>query len=208
MSLGLRRLNRLILMALLSLLTMNSAQAGGAESVAEIIKEKCSLCHGAKGEASSSIYPRLAGQHKDYLKKQLRNFRDGIRQSDTMGVMAKDLSDLQIDGLAAYFSAQPKLSHRVPSMKKSLEAVGFYIYHKGNKYTQIPACASCHGEKGEGNDKLPRLAGQHKRYVATQLKAFHERKRTNDNEVMRTVAKNLTELELQAVALYVSGMKP
>jgi cytochrome c553 len=200
-------MQRLIFVILATCLLAAPVRAGDAERAQEIIKETCSLCHGAKGEASNSIYPRLAGQNVVYLKKQLRNFRDGARKSDTMNQMAKELKDNEIEALAAYFSAQTKLSHRVPSMKKALEAVGYYIYHKGNKYTQIPACASCHGEKGEGSEKLPRLAGQHKRYVASQLKAFHERERINDNAVMRTVAKNLTELELHAVALYVSGIK-
>ena len=192
---------------LASILFIPDVMASDVERAASIIKEKCSLCHGENGEASNSIYPRLAGQHGVYLKKQLRNFRDGVRKSETMAEMAKDLSDGEINALAAHFSAQPSLSHRVSSRKKSLEAVGFYIYHKGNKYTQIPACASCHGADGGGSENLPRLAGQHKSYIAAQLQAFHERKRTNDNAVMHAIARNLTELELRAVALYVSGLK-
>lgn len=197
---------KLIFPAIMTLAFLTSAHAADADKVQEIIKEKCSLCHGVKGEASSSIYPRLAGQHEVYLKKQLRNFRDGLRVSDTMSEMVKGLKDSEIDALAAHFSAQPILSHRVSSRKKSLEAVGFYIFHKGNKYTKIPACASCHGEGGEGSENLPRLAGQHKSYVASQLEAFHERKRTNDNAIMHAIAKNLTKLEQEAVALYVSGL--
>ena len=198
---------KLIFPVLASLVWAPLAHAGAAERANVIIKEKCSLCHGASGEASNSIYPRLAGQNQDYLTKQMRNFRDGIRQSDTMGEMTKDLKDDEIDVLARHFSQQPKLSHRISSRKKSLEAVGSYIYHKGNKYTKIPACASCHGAEGAGSENLPRLAGQHQSYVASQLQAFHERKRTNDNAVMHAIAKNLTELELRAVALYVSGLK-
>lgn len=198
---------RSTVLALLTLLCVSSVQAGDVEQAQVIIKEKCSLCHGENGEASNSIYPRLSGQHQAYLSKQLRNFRDGIRESDTMSEMAKGLKDGEIDALARHFSAQAALSHRVSLMKKSLAAVGSYIYHKGNKYTKIPACASCHGDGGEGSQHLPRLAGQHKSYVASQLKAFHERKRTNDNAIMHVVAKNLTELELQAVSLYVSSLK-
>ncbi|WP_457673778.1 c-type cytochrome, partial [Thiolapillus sp.] len=67
---------------------------------------------------------------------------------------------------------------------------------------------SCHGEFGEGNEQLPRLAGQHKRYISDQLQAFGDRARTNDNAIMHTVASKLTEMEREAVALYVSGLKP
>jgi len=181
---------------------------GGTERVKQLIAERCALCHGAQGEASSPIYPRLAHQNRVYLEKQLKNFRDGKRKSDIMNEQAKDLTDEEIAALAEHFSSQPALSHRIPRSKKPLEAVGWYIYHKGNKWSDIPPCKSCHGKNGEGNENLPRLAGQHKRYVIAQLKAFHERKRTNDNAIMHTIAKNLTELEIQAVALYVSGMAP
>jgi cytochrome c553 len=201
-------MKRTVVLFLGALLFAVPAHADDAQKAQEFIKERCSLCHGAKGEASNSIYPRLAGQHVVYLKKQLRNFRDGVRESETMSQMTKDLSDGVIDALAKHFSSQPKLFHRVPSTKKTLEAVGLYIFSKGNKYSQIPACSSCHGKHGEGSEKLPRLAGQHKRYVLAQLKAFNERKRTNDNAIMHDVAKKLTELERQAVATYVSGLKP
>jgi cytochrome c553 len=138
--------------------------------------------------------------------KQLQNFRDKVRISDTMNEMAAELKDEEIAALAEHFSNQPALSHRIRSSKKSLAAVGFYIFHEGNSYAEIPPCAACHGEDGAGSDKLPRLAGQHKRYVAAQLEAFNQRKRTNDNAVMHSIAKNLTKLERHAVALYVSGM--
>ena len=177
-----------------------------ARSAQEIVEQKCHLCHGKEGEASSAIYPRLAGQNLDYLAKQLRNFRDGVRKSDTMNEMAADLADDEIQALAEYFSAKPALGHRVRD--KALAAVGYYIYHKGNRFSGIPACASCHGEEGLGTQQLPRLAGQHKRYVADQLHAFDRRARTNDNAIMHTIASKLTELEIEAVALYVSGLKP
>lgn len=199
---------RKLLIVLAAVISVGQANAADDERIATIIKETCALCHGEQGEASSSIYPRLAGQHQDYIVKQLKNFRDGSRQSDTMTDMAKELKNDQILALAKHFSAQPALSHRIPSIKQPLNAVGYYIFHKGNKFAEIPACASCHGESGQGDANLPRLAGQHKRYVSSQLKAFHERKRSNDNLIMHSIAKGLTELEIEAVSLYVSGLKP
>ena len=183
-----------------------TSQASNLELAKSIVKEKCHLCHGEEGEASSAIYPRLAGQNQIYLVKQLKNFRDGKRKSDTMNEMAAGLKDDAIEALADYFSSKPALSHRVRD--KMLASVGEYIFRKGNKYSGIPACKSCHGDNGEGNEQLPRLAGQHKRYVSDQLQAFGERARTNDNAIMHTVASKLTEMEREAVALYVSGLKP
>lgn len=170
----------------------------------EIVNSECYLCHGLNGEGSSSIYPRLAGQHREYIAKQLMDFRSG-RRTGTMNDMASDLTNEEIFSLAEYFNSQPTLSHRVRD--KSLAAVGEYIFHKGNKYSGIEACASCHGEKGAGTKALPRLAGQHKRYVSSQLEEFNSRKRTNDNAIMHSIASKLTELEREAVALYVSGLR-
>ncbi|KPN64177.1 Cytochrome c553 [Aliiroseovarius crassostreae] len=180
--------------------------AEGTTDITELRNDVCSHCHGAEGEASSRMYPRLAAQNRDYIEKQLRNFRDGTRESDIMNGMAENLSDAQITALAQYYSAQPGLKHRVRSSKQALEAVGYYIYHEGNEYTKIPPCADCHGEFAAGDASLPRLAGQHRYYVVEQLMAFEDRSRTNDSAIMHSVAKNLTELEINAVALYVSGL--
>ncbi len=170
-----------------------------------IIQAKCQHCHGLNGEASSAIYPRLAAQNKTYLKKQLEDFRSTKRKEPTMNEMAANLTDNEITALASYFSAQANLSHRVRN--KLLSSVGEYIFKNGNEYTGIADCASCHGENGGGNELRPRLAGQHKRYVAEQLHRFTERARTNDNAIMFSIASKLTELEIEAVAYYVSGMK-
>lgn len=192
---------------LIVLLSVLGVKAAEAERFRAILDEKCALCHGRHGNASSAIYPRLAGQNRVYLEKQLRNFREGTRQSETMTEMAKGLSDADIAALAGYYAEQIPRAHRIRSTRKSLEAVGYYIFHEGNEYSDIPPCTACHGDYGEGDENLPRLAGQHRRYIVDQLDAFHERKRSNDNAVMHTVAKRLTELEINAVALYVSGLR-
>lgn len=186
-------------------LLLISALASAAENrdAAEIVEVKCSLCHGLNGEGSSAIYPRLAGQHAEYITKQLGDFKSG-RRTGTMNEMAADLTLDEMVALGQFFSKKPTKSHRVRN--KDFSAVGYYLYHNGNKYTDVPACESCHGVEGKGTTKLPRLAGQHKRYLMAQLQDFNERKRTNDNAVMHSIASQLTELEIEALALYISGM--
>lgn len=188
------------------LIAATTARAQGGVDLSALMQDTCSHCHGDTGDASSRMYPRLAAQNRDYLEKQLRNFRDGSRMSDIMNGMAAALTDAQIVALAEFYSAQPAEKHRVRTSKRALEAVGSYIYHEGNEYTQIPPCADCHGEFAAGDENLPRLAGQHRHYVVEQLMAFENRSRTNDNAIMHSIAKNLTELEINAVALYVSGL--
>jgi len=171
----------------------------------EAIETRCALCHGKAGESASAVYPRLAAQDRDYLIKQLMDFRDGRRKSDTMTEMAKGLSDDVINELARWFSSRPAAARRAGD--PDLMGVGRYIYLKGNPYAGVAACASCHGEKGYGTHLLPRLAGQHPAYIETQLKEFGKRERNNDNAVMHTIASKLTELEVHAVAAYLGAQQ-
>ena len=184
-----------------------SAPVGGETSprVAEIIASRCAVCHGPEGESASAIYPRLAAQHPDYLKKQLRDFRDGRRKSDTMSDMAKDLKDEDIAALAAFFASK-KAGGRQPG-DVDLAGVGKFIFHRGNSFSGVSACTSCHGPKGFGTEQLPRLAGQHPAYIETQLKEFNKRERTNDNSIMHSIAAKLTELETKAVSVYIGGLQ-
>ena len=87
-----------------------------------------------------------------------------------------------------------------------LVGVGRYIYERGNIYTKVPACVSCHSASGQGSARLPRLAGQHPQYVENQLRRFHAKERRNDSGAMAFVTEGLSELELRAVAAYVGGM--
>ena len=188
-------------------LNANSTPPAAAMSprVTEIIASRCALCHGMEGQSASAVYPRLAAQHPDYLVKQLKDFRDGRRISETMTDMAKDLLDDDIAGMAAYFSGK-QAAARQPG-DADLAAVGKFIFHRGNSYSGVAACASCHGTNGYGTQQLPRLAGQHPAYLEAQLKEFSRRERNNDNAVMHTVAAKLTGLEMRAVAVYIGGLQ-
>ncbi len=195
-------LSKAVLAFSLCLIPFAVQAADGARAKA-IVEEKCHLCHGYEGEASNAIYPRLAGQNAVYIAKQLGDFKSGEREG-TMTEMVVDLEPADIAALGQYFSSKPPLSHKIHD--PDFAAVGKYLYDKGNRYSGVAACKSCHGEKGEGSEKLPRLAGQHKRYLKSQLEDFNERKRTNDNAVMHTVASKLNEFEIEALSLYISGM--
>ena len=69
--------------------------------------EVCDTCHGAAGNSTSQDFPKLGGQHRDYLEKTLRDYRSGERKNAIMASFAKALSKEDIDNLAAYYAAQP-----------------------------------------------------------------------------------------------------
>lgn len=74
-------------------------EAGKSKSVT------CVACHGANGISSNPIWPNLAGQKEEYLKKQLVAFRDGTRKDPLMSPMASSLSDEDISNISAYFAS-------------------------------------------------------------------------------------------------------
>jgi len=80
-------------------------KAGGDPVLAQKGKEKatvCLGCHGKSGEGNGE-FPRLAGQHPDYLAEQLMKYKNGIRKNDAMKAFAGNLSDEEINALAAFF---------------------------------------------------------------------------------------------------------
>jgi cytochrome c553 len=171
----------------------------------EIVSGRCYLCHGMEGEAASTVFPRLAGQHSEYVAKQLADFKAGKRKSETMKPQAEELTPAEMKALGAFFEKKKAVAKAVSD--QDILGVGRYIFAKGNRFSGLPSCASCHGAKGYGTPQLPRLAGQHPRYIEDQLKQFNKRERTNDNAIMHTVASRLTELEAHAVAEYIATME-
>ncbi|WP_439115033.1 c-type cytochrome [Hydrogenophaga sp.] len=192
------------LAAVTALLAHTGAWAQADEARAKrIAGGSCFLCHGAQGESTSEAFPRLAGQHAQYVAKQLEAFKSGQRKSSAMNEMVAKLTPDEMLALGKYYE---KMSlPREEAKDPQLAAMGRYVYHNGNKFSGVPACVSCHGTNAEGAANLPRLATQFSGYIHTQLKSFNKRDRTNDNVVMHVVAEKMTELEMAAVAEYVSS---
>ena len=197
----------------LSLFTLLAALCQGALAASpadlakaeEIVIGKCFICHGAEGESSSPVFPRLAGQHAAYTARQLADYKSGKRVSSAMRPMVEDLTPADFKALGAWFESRKTHLHKVEDPE--IAQMGRFIFTRGNPYSGVAACQACHGPRGHGTETLPRLAGQHAQYTENQLKAFNKRERTNDNAVMHTVASKLTELEIKAVAAYISGLE-
>lgn len=185
-------------------LAMGSAWAQADQARAEkIVSGSCFLCHGENGESSSEIFPKLAGQHANYIAKQLENFKAGKRKSTAMADMSARLTPDEMLAIGAYF--ETKKSEPEAVKDQDLAGMGRYIFNSGNRFSGVPACASCHGKEGLGTANLPRLAGQYASYIETQLKLFNQRERTNDNDVMHSIVTKMSPLEMAAVAEYISG---
>lgn len=164
----------------------------------------CQSCHGPAGNSVSATFPRLNGQQADYIATQLKNFRDHSRSDPHaqafMWGMASQLDDTTIAALAKYYAGQTPTP---PQSGGALAAEGKKIYMNGVAAQNIPACQACHGEHGEGNSVMPRIAGQHADYLKKQLEAFRSTLRESD--VMHANTKDMTDSEIEALVSYLAN---
>lgn len=207
---------RLWVLAAGALLTLSAfAQGvikGDAGKAQQIVTTVCAACHGADGNSAIPVNPSLAGQHPEYIYKQLMNFKaqggkPAERVNAVMSGMVANLSEDDMKNLAAYFAAQ-KARPRAARDEKLVKQ-GEAIYRGGIAAKGVPACAACHAPNGAGMPaQFPRIAGQHADYMAMQLKAFRGGQRANDPaQMMRGVAGKMSDQEIAAVAEYIAGLR-
>jgi cytochrome c553 len=167
----------------------------------------CSNCHGVTGESTSPMFPKLAGQHKEYLAAQLADFK-GHDRSDSRGAEYMwgftHLSTKQVDELAEYFASQPPMVGQ-RSSDPSL-ARGEAIFRNGISDKGVVPCATCHGASGEGSSAFPRIGGQHASYVLEQIKVFQLTDQRPRGAAMKQVTHELSDADASAVAQYIASL--
>ena len=179
--------------------------------------DKCETCHGIDGNSLHFDFPKLAGQRRDYLLKQMRDIKSGKRKVDVMVPVISLLDDKQIVELADYLSSRPLVKGNAPTDPASAK-VGKKIFDLGVPYRMVAQCSACHGTYAEGRSDpgliqdgfggFPALNGQHAAYTIKQLTAFREGARKNDfNSMMHNLAKNMSDQEISMVANYLASME-
>jgi cytochrome c553 len=165
----------------------------------------CSMCHGLTGESMSPMFPKLAGQQKEYLKLQLTDFKGHLR-SDETGTQYMwgftHLTETQISELADYFSSQSPMK----ADADTADARGELIFRKGLPESGVAQCSACHGADGQGNGQFPRLAGQHAYYMIRQIKVFQQTDQRPRGALMKQVTHSLTDADAESVAHYIATL--
>lgn len=218
-------MKRAIVSLMFGLGVLANANAAGDVEAGKTKAATCAACHGPTGVSAIDMYPNLAGQHADYIVKQLKAFKDGSRQDPVMAPMAMPLSDQDMADLGAFFAAQSLSgdsqaadSAEAPAAEVAVAteapvataavvdaAAGKALYMNGDEARSIGACVGCHGDKGDSKVLIyPNLSKQHPEYVAKQLKAFKDGSRAN-NYAMEQFAAGLTEQEIANIAAYLKS---
>ncbi|WP_137165337.1 c-type cytochrome [Salinimonas lutimaris] len=206
-------MKKLCLMVFLAAGFCSTAQSQGDPEAGKQKSTVCAACHGMDGNSAIPINPSLAGQHANYIVKQLQEFKQASqtggkegRNNAVMNGMAAPLSQQDMLDLGAYFAAQKPKPGSTP--EEVVEA-GEALYRGGNLERGIAACIACHGPRGNGMQLagFPDISGQHPEYIAAQLKAFRSGDRNNDmNGMMRDIAMKLTDEDIDTMAKYLSGL--
>jgi len=205
---------------LLSAVWLSFAISAEGEVTGQALYTSCASCHGQAGSGLSAMNaPSIAGMTSDYLSRQLKNFKNGLRGSetgDTLGAQMKAMAgtlanDQAIADVSSYISAMPITG-------QSVQIIG--DLRRGNNLYQ-GNCGSCHGGKGEGNPQLntPRLAHQDVTYLIRQFNNFKAGLRGNHPQdrfgrQMKMMANMLNSpQDLQDIIAYLqaqnsSGNKP
>ena len=208
-----------IFVSILLLAVSATSQASGDAEAGQAKSATCMACHGLAGNSTIPNYPKLAGQGEGYILKQLQEFKSGVRDNAIMAGVVSLLSEQDMIDIAAYYSIQTISENSAKADEETID-LARKIYLGGKKDTQTTACIACHGPKGLGipSAKFPALGAQHAEYTALQLKAFRQYSineqtgsedlaRDNDYEgMMRSVAKGLTTVEIEALAEYIAGL--
>ena len=182
-----------------------TAQAQGSLEAGKEKAAVCAACHGPDGNVvpgtapEGAAYPDLAGQPARYLYLQLRDFTDGRRKNPLMSPMAANLTRQDMLDLAEYYSKQKHAPSTFEVDPTKAAA--------GKKVSDAALCTMCHLGAFSGQNEVPRVAGQEYDYIVKQMRDFRERRRTNDAGNMTSVARGLTDEQIEQLGHYITGLR-
>jgi cytochrome c553 len=189
----------------LALAALALLAAGGPPALAQDVEagrakaQVCAACHGADGNAVAGEFPNLAGQTWRYLYVQLRDFKEGRRSNPVMAPLVAALSRDDMVDIANFYAAQ--------TLRPAAFAVDEAKARLGKAKADETLCTMCHLGGFLGQNEIPRVAGQNYAYVVAQLKAFKERTRTNDAGTMTSVARTLSDADMENLGHYLAGLR-
>lgn len=180
-------------------LLLFAAGASGADIEAGRQKAQvCAACHGPEGNSANPTMPSLAGQPAQFITTELFQFREGNRKDPQMSPMAANLSNADMNDLAAFFAAQKPAPPSHKTVRENAAA--------GPRLAERFNCVQCHTKALTGQQHIPRIAGQQFDYLIAQLRGFKAQKRADLDGNMSAAAESLTDKDVEVLADYISGL--
>jgi cytochrome c553 len=192
----------IVLSLILVLLVTGAAGAGPLDGPGALKTLNCAACHGPAGQSPSDRMPILAGLWPEYFKKAIEDYASGKRPSPEMEPYAKQVLDLGVADIAAYFAAQ----RRAPTSVRVDRAAA----ERGRR--AAAQCAICHGAHGEGDRArvIPDLRGQPPGYLTHQMQLFKQDKRSPGDErlkALKALMRDIPDQTLADLAAYYSSAR-
>ena len=185
--------------------------AFGRGTVGPDLAAACVQCHGANGAGrSGGAFPNLTVLNATTLKEALQQYAAGTRASAYMQPVASQLTDAQIDTLAAHFAAAPKAPSPQFEATPALLAAGQQIAERGIAATKVGACQNCHGINQANKRLYPAILGQNRWYLREQLALYRVGVRGAQLKAnpMIAVAKGMTDAQIDAAAAWYATQAP
>lgn len=155
----------------------------------------CASCHGSKGISTNPMIPSLAGQDRSYLIGQLQALRDKRRRHAAMEGIIAEMTDGDIAYMATHYAKQiPMAGKKQLIIQKREKGEPFY-----------KACKGCHGDRAEGREGIPRLAGQQVVYLERTLLAYQSGERSAPG--MNEAVIPLTPEQVKALSRFLSSLR-
>jgi cytochrome c553 len=193
-----RRCGRRLPAGVLGLACAVSALAAGTDAQRQKAAV-CESCHGIEGRSTLPDMPSLAGQPKQFITTQLVMYREGNRKNAIMNPLAAPLSNAEINELGSYFAAQSPAPAGKPLAAGAAAA--------GRGLAEKLFCTQCHGADLQGQQHIPRIAGQQADYLRTQLLGFKAGTRFDMDGNMTAATQALTPVDIETLASWLSTLR-
>ena len=157
----------------------------------------CVACHGPQGNSQSPQIPSLAGQPKIFLENQLVLIREGLRDIPQMKGSLDGLKDADLIVLAQYFAAQ--------TPQPVVGPVESARYERGKALARTMLCGTCHLPDYSGREQIPRLAGQHERFLREVMLEYRDRPGPGRDTAMSAALYGLSNQHLDDLAHFLAN---
>ena len=184
-------------------LTSMLAWPGSASAQPTLLEPRlaqCAACHGERGVSAMAGTPSLAAQPKVFTETQLVLIREGLRAVPAMTAVLDGMTDATITALAGHFATQPPPS--AAAVTRAAEAAA------GGALAQRLLCGTCHLSRYEGQQQVPRLAGQREDYLVATMKQLRDNPGPGRDTIMAATLRGLSDADLASLAHHLATFKP